>query len=267
MSGADLDGDQFWVVTQKDLLPRSDINDIIPQQQFDDIPQRRDAQYIDDAALIDYFLEHSLKDNTSDLSMLHEAYTEHTEQGMAHPDCLLIAKHHSYALDFAKTGVNPPLPKDRGIPTMDEVHKFNHAIFPHYEKQFYKKKFKSKMVKGRLYDWILAQIPTKFLNDNKFRADAKLPSRGQQNMDFNLPKQPRFNWPNNSGQNEQKYNDYQYQNEYKYQEYKSDANLINRHENVDDFSSYHWQEDDTANYHDDAVGAAYSCGKISSDSD
>ena len=245
MSGADLDGDEFWIITQKDLLPRpqAEINAIVPKQGFDDQGERRLSEYIDDFTIVDYFLEYSLLENTSELASIHEAYTEHSEEGMGHKDCLLIAKHHSFALDFAKTGVIIPIPKEANIPNNEEIRKWNHCIFPHFAKNKpHSQRFKSKMIKGRLWDFVLSQVPRKFINDSKFRIDACLPKFN----DPQLSDRPILRGPHMNSNEEQKCdNNEQYRREQSMQQsqgYSSESvNYQNqRHENVDDYSSCEW---------------------------
>ena len=174
MSGADLDGDDFLIITQKDLLPRPDINDVVPPQNFDEQGEMKLPDYIDDDTMVLYFLEYSLYENTSELSTLHEAFSEHHEEGIGHPDCLKIAKYHSYALDFAKTGKAAVFKKEEGIPMMKEVMEQKHVIYPHYMCRSLHNSFRSTMIKGRFYDFVVSQIPNVFMSNAKFRRESNL---------------------------------------------------------------------------------------------
>ena len=199
MSGADLDGDDFLVVTQQDLLPRPDINDIIRAQNFDEQGEQILPAYIDDFTIVDYFLEYALHENTAELSQLHEAFSEWNEEGIGHKDCLTIAKYHSYALDFPKTGKAAIFPKDAGIPMAKEINKLYHCIYPHYmSSKPSQQKFRSTMVKGEFYDFILSKLPEDLAKDRTFRRDAML--------EHEMPNDAKPFLRNN---NEQKYKDEQ----------------------------------------------------------
>ena len=91
-------GDDFLIITQKDLLPRRDIKDVVRAQNFDDQGELKLPDYIDDDTMVHYFMEHSLYENTSELSTLHEAFSEHNIEGVGHHNCLQIAKYHSYGM-------------------------------------------------------------------------------------------------------------------------------------------------------------------------
>ena len=116
-----------------------------------------------------------MHENTGELSQLHEAFSEHYEQGIGHPICLTIARYHSWALDFPKTGKAAIFPPNTGIPMMEDVYANGHCIFPHYMTgKSSKLKFRSQMIKGQLYDFILSQLPQDLRNNHKFRRDANL---------------------------------------------------------------------------------------------
>jgi len=186
MSGADLDGDDFLIITQKDLLPRKDIKEVVASQNFDDQGELKLPDYIDDDTMVHYFLEHSLYENTAELATMHEAFSEHNEEGIGHSDCLTIAKFHSYALDFAKTGKAAEFPKSSGIPMLKEVMQRNHRIFPHYMGRPSEQSFHSKMIKGRFYDFVKSQIPQRLLSNNRFKKDSGL-SGAVPSADFDRP--------------------------------------------------------------------------------
>lgn len=237
MSGADLDGDEFWIITQKDLLPRpqAEINALVPKQDFDDQGVRRLSEYIDNTLLVDYCLEYQLLENTAELASIHEAFTDHFEEGMGHKDCLLIAKYHSYALDFAKTGVIVPIPKEAGIPNNDEIRNHNLRIWPHYLLKNPAQTFKSNRIKGRLFDFIYSKLPNKFKNDRKFQKDV-----GLDKLRMNAPLRP-FKRASLQSMDEQKYdND-------AYDEQQQSQSQSQRYENLDDYSSYN------INWHDDRM--------------
>ena len=186
MSGADLVGDDFLIITQKDLLPRPDINEVVEPQNFDDQGEHKEADYIDNEMVAQYFLDFSLKENTIELAQLHSAFSEHHEEGIGHPDCLLIAKYHSYALDFAKTGKAAVFPKDSGIPSHEEIVSRQLTVFPSFQAIHRKyKKFNSQQIKGRLYEFLRDKVPRHYLNKSKFCEEYAV-----RPFDPNLPTEP-----------------------------------------------------------------------------
>eukprot|EP01083_Nonionella_stella_P145446 455804_1 len=173
MSGADLDGDDFLVVTQQELIPLHDgeLADV-EVQKFDEQGVRADPEYIDDHTMIDYFLEYALLENTAELAVLHEAFSEHHVEGIGHHQCIEIAKYHSFALDFSKTGKPGILPDELGIPTLVDVRTDQLIIYPHYMGKH--PCFRSRMIKGRVYDFVVSQLPMEYYKDCKIYKDHEL---------------------------------------------------------------------------------------------
>eukprot|EP01084_Bolivina_argentea_P169827 294341_1 len=247
MSGADLDGDDFLIVTQQDLLPLTDLEmelKDIKVQNFDEQGEQKLPEYIDDYTIVDYFLEYQLHENTAELSQLHEAYSEHYIQGIGHEKCLSIAKYHSFALDFPKTGKAAIFPKNIGIPMNKEINQLGHCIYPHYmSSKPAKQKFHSTMIKGRMYDFVLSQVPSQLKNDFKFRKEAGIVNNDHQSMSpspFLRDKQEeRYNGFNNYNKNNyykpynHNINQYgrQQRVEYKYNEHKSVSSADNNNNN------------------------------------
>eukprot|EP01084_Bolivina_argentea_P078262 141980_1 len=190
--------------------------------------------------LVDYFLEHSLHNNTSELSQLHEAYSEHNEKGILHKDCLTIAKYHSFALDFAKTGVAAVFPHHINIPMNKEIRKLGHCIYPHYmSTKPFKQKFHSKMIKGRIFDFVLHNVPNDLMDDRKFRKDCGLPDNDQLLSDHWFLRGDKYNQQQyNNNHNDNNYDNNNNNNNNNNNYNNNNNNNRQRHENID--NDYHW---------------------------
>ena len=192
-SGADLDGDDFLVVTQEDLLPMKGnmIDEIIPVLAYDSQGKRKSDTFIDDLMCVKYYSEYQLKENTSTLADYHEAFTEHFPDGVASPICLSlshlivcsvlrldqclccfvffvcrIALSHSQSVDFAKTGVAAQIPK--GLPNISEIRKRGLRVYPHYMHRNPKQSYHSKGIKGRFFDFLYDNLPQQYKNSYHF---------------------------------------------------------------------------------------------------
>ncbi|ETO16625.1 hypothetical protein RFI_20715, partial [Reticulomyxa filosa] len=183
LSGGDLDGDEFLVVTQKALLPLPNIDTVLPSLDFDSQGEQKLPDYVNDVSLVSFYLQHHTFENTSELAViiyfhlfiphtqpktnqLHDAFCEHFENGVGSNTCIAIAKAHSIAVDFAKQGKSGILPK--GIPRRADIEKNNNRVYPHHMGKINDKlMFYSQSIRGRLFDRVL-----KFLeNDPKCKSD------------------------------------------------------------------------------------------------
>ena len=178
LAGADFDGDEFMVITQKDLLPLKDINDRVDKLDYDDgiNESKYKYDYVDDERQAVYFLEYQLLENQAQLADLHEAFTQLSDETLSNKHCLNIAKAHASALDFPKTGVPGKLPD--GIPSTKEIMKHQYKLFPHYmTKKPLQCRFTSKKFKGRFFDLCFNEFNkrTHYRNDETFTKEYHIP--------------------------------------------------------------------------------------------
>ncbi|KAK6003095.1 hypothetical protein QM012_000940 [Aureobasidium pullulans] len=113
-SGGDLDGDDYLVMWDSDLLP--------PTQQWHTEPMNYEppvpvmcAGPVQDEHLVKFFIDYIKNDNLGAIATAHRAIAdrEGSSKGIAHPSCERLAQLHSQAVDFNKTGV--PAKVEQGL--------------------------------------------------------------------------------------------------------------------------------------------------------
>jgi RNA-dependent RNA polymerase len=140
-SGGDLDGDDYVVIWDQDLIP-PEINYPAMDYTAPD-PQISSGQVtVDD--LTSFFVTHIKNDNLGPIAVAHRYLADAAPQGVKLKSCLRLAQLHSEAVDYAKTGVPAEFPKD-----------LRPTRWPHWSEQKHKaahKIYHSKGIVGQLYD-------------------------------------------------------------------------------------------------------------------
>ncbi|KAJ9641492.1 hypothetical protein H2199_005462 [Coniosporium tulheliwenetii] len=142
-SGGDLDGDDYLVMWDPELIPE-EINH--PAMDFTGAePIRVDREVtVDDR--IEFFLTYIKNDNLGRIAHGHLAQADFCEAGVKDPICLELAELHSTAVDFPKTGVPAKMSRDLAP-----------KKWPHFMEKKHKPKDKiyhSKEILGQLYDQV-----------------------------------------------------------------------------------------------------------------
>lgn len=108
IAGSDLDGDTYFVSWYERLLPRR--RNLEPNQHdvFTDQIKKYEQISLDD--VLDFYLKSLNNFELGKISNLHLAYAD--KYGINHPNSVLLSQAYTIALDFAKTGLQPDLPKD-----------------------------------------------------------------------------------------------------------------------------------------------------------
>ena len=137
-SGGDLDGDDYLVMWDPDLLPdewnHSPMDYTAPPPIISDGPVTVDA-------MTSFFVTHMKNDNLGRIATAHRYWADKEDDGVKHDKCLQLAALHSMAVDYAKTGVPAEMPKDLKI-----------KRYPHWAEKEKHRSYKSKKVLGQLYD-------------------------------------------------------------------------------------------------------------------
>lgn len=107
LSGGDLDGDLYHVIWDKSLLPEGRGHSPMNYQAPDPVFLDRDVEIED---VQKFFVTYIENDNLGKIATSHVAYADREKLGIRSPKCLEIARLHSKAVDFAKTGVSAHLP-------------------------------------------------------------------------------------------------------------------------------------------------------------
>jgi RNA-dependent RNA polymerase len=156
-SGGDLDGDDYWIIWDQDLIPK-DWNH--PAMDFTAILPHRVKDVVTVKEMTDFFVNYMKNDNLGTIAHAHLAAADHGEFGVKDPKCkfgfssppiiqltsagIALAQLHSQAVDFNKSGVPAVMPRD-----------LRPRSWPHFmEKKYAKSQYHSEKILGQLYDMV-----------------------------------------------------------------------------------------------------------------
>ncbi|KAL8835144.1 MAG: hypothetical protein Q9170_003449 [Blastenia crenularia] len=142
-SGGDLDGDDYLVIWDKDLLPREWNH---PPMDFTPAPKITLGRPITTDDLTSFFVTYMKNDNLSRIAYAHLAFADFLDEGLKGEKCLRLAELHSTAVDYTKSGVPARMTRD-----------LNPAKWPHFMEKKNRPKeniYRSKKVLGKLYDQV-----------------------------------------------------------------------------------------------------------------
>ncbi|XP_061186848.1 uncharacterized protein LOC133194972 [Saccostrea echinata] len=108
MSGSDLDGDEYFVCWDERLYTFENENPM-------DFPKAEKTKLVSDVRLkdiVDFLANYIKNDNLGIIANAHLALADSEEEGVFSSHCLELAKLHSEAVDFPKTGKCPRIGKD-----------------------------------------------------------------------------------------------------------------------------------------------------------
>jgi hypothetical protein len=137
-SGGDLDGDDYLVMWDPDLLP--DEWNHAPMDYTPPPPVISDGPVTVDA-MTSFFVTHMKNDNLGRIATAHRYWADMEDDGVKDDKCIQLAALHSMAVDYAKTGVPAEMPKDLRI-----------RKYPHWAEKENHRSYISKKVLGQLYD-------------------------------------------------------------------------------------------------------------------
>ncbi|KAI2472322.1 RdRP-domain-containing protein [Annulohypoxylon bovei var. microspora] len=137
-SGGDLDGDDFFVVWDPELIPPEWNYPPMEQDVLKPKALKRDVRQAD---LISFFVQYMKNDSLSTIAHSHLAKCDTFSEGPKDPQCIELARLHSKAVDYPKTGQEAHLK-----PSMRP------RRYPHFMEKPPNKTYHSKKILGRLYD-------------------------------------------------------------------------------------------------------------------
>ncbi|KAJ4374237.1 hypothetical protein N0V83_002978 [Neocucurbitaria cava] len=142
-SGGDLDGDDYMVLWDEDLLP--EIINVPPMDFTPDKPIETDKP-ITIADISAFFVTYMKNDSLGQIAHAHLAQADLNEDGVSDHICLNLANLHSQAVDYPKSGIPAVMDRD---------------LRPHRWPHFMEKKhiaesriYKSRKILGMLYDQV-----------------------------------------------------------------------------------------------------------------
>ncbi|KAI2632794.1 RNA dependent RNA polymerase-domain-containing protein [Xylaria nigripes] len=100
-SGGDLDGDDFFVIWDRKLIPKDQNYPPMKHEPEKPVELDRDVQPSD---LISFFTDYMKNDSLSTIAHAHLAQSDQLEGGPKNEVCLELARLHSDAVDYPKSG-------------------------------------------------------------------------------------------------------------------------------------------------------------------
>jgi RNA-dependent RNA polymerase len=140
-SGGDLDGDDYLVIWDQDLLPKDWFREPMDYSATTPHSLDRDVTVKD---ITSFFVTYMKNDRLPQIAHAHLAYADYMDDGVADQKCLKLAALHSAAVDYNKSGIPAQLTKDL-IPRK----------WPHFMEKKFKPKaaqYVSEKILGQLYD-------------------------------------------------------------------------------------------------------------------
>lgn len=138
-AGGDLDGDDFLVMWDPDLIPAPAFRHYEPMDYTAPKPVKSYGP-VTQSDMIKHFCDYMKNDALGHIAVAHRAHADLSDMGVLDPRCIRLAQLHSRAVDYSKTGV-PAV-----METNDRVSQYPHWL----EKQW--RSYKSRKVLGQLYD-------------------------------------------------------------------------------------------------------------------
>ncbi|KAI1379993.1 RNA dependent RNA polymerase-domain-containing protein [Hypoxylon crocopeplum] len=139
-SGGDLDGDDYFVIWDPQLIPQEWNYPPMLHDTVKPMELKRDVRVAD---LISFFVRYMKNDALSTIAHAHLAKSDALFDGPKNSQCVELAKLHSNAVDYPKTGqeayLKPSLRPKR---------------FPHFMEKPPHKTYHSNKILGKLYDQV-----------------------------------------------------------------------------------------------------------------
>lgn len=142
-SGGDLDGDDYMVLWDRQLIPQ-----IINEPPMDFTPEKpieiERPITVDDIS--DFFVTYMKNESLGQIAHAHLAQADAKPDGVSDHICLELAKLHSQAVDYPKSGI--PAIMDQALRPIK---------YPHFMEKKHlsaKRNYKSKKILGMLYDQV-----------------------------------------------------------------------------------------------------------------
>ena len=111
-SGGDLDGDQFAIIWDVNLIPQKDL--IYPSFSYSELANSSCSDCVadvtDEIVLSNFFMKFMENDSLGRVAHKHLALCDFIENGARNPLAIELAKSQAAAVDYPKTGILPNVP-------------------------------------------------------------------------------------------------------------------------------------------------------------
>ncbi|KAF8542199.1 RNA dependent RNA polymerase-domain-containing protein [Trichophaea hybrida] len=143
LSGGDLDGDDYVVIWDKELIaPGILINE--PPASYTAVTAEKLSRPVEISDIRKFFVEYMKNDRLGAIANAHLAWADRYPEGVKSGICLELAQLHSDAVDYPKSGVKARMQKRHRI-----------RSWPHFfEKPKEERSHKSYKILGQLYDLV-----------------------------------------------------------------------------------------------------------------
>ena len=136
-SGGDLDGDDYIVIWDPELIPQE--WNVEPFHYTAPDPLVKDEISTDD--IINFFYDYMQNDFLGRIATAHLAAADYLDDGLNSDQCLKLVELHSMAVDYPKTGIPAKMTRD-----------LERNNWPHFMEKKKAGTYRSRKVLGRLYD-------------------------------------------------------------------------------------------------------------------
>ncbi|KMU81659.1 RNA-directed RNA polymerase Rdp1 [Coccidioides immitis RMSCC 3703] len=141
-SGGDLDGDDYLVIWDQDLLPKDWFKQ--PMNYAPSVKALRLSRDVTVNDITSFFVTYMKNDRLAQIAHSHLAWADYLEKGVNDSKCIRLAELHSAAVDYNKTGIPAKMTKDLAP-----------RKWPHFMEKKHKPKdaqYISQKILGKLYD-------------------------------------------------------------------------------------------------------------------
>lgn len=142
-SGGDLDGDDYMVLWDSDLAPQ--LINVPPMDFTPEKPVEKNGP-ITVSDISDFFVTYMQNDSLGQIAHAHLAQADREDEGVSSEMCLELAKLHSQAVDYPKSGIPAQMSRE-----------LRPRKWPHFMEKKYKRPdqiYKSRNILGKLYDQV-----------------------------------------------------------------------------------------------------------------
>ncbi|XP_043719153.1 RNA-dependent RNA polymerase 6-like isoform X1 [Telopea speciosissima] len=160
-SGSDLDGDQYFVTWEENLIPPS--KESWQPMDYDSVEAKKLHRPVNRQDIIDFFMESMVTAQLGKICSAHVVHADLSKDGARDAKCIKLAKLAATAVDFPKTGKLVSMP-----------HSLKPKIYPDFMGKDENMSYKSEKILGRLYRQII-DAPDEEMEANSELAPEDIP--------------------------------------------------------------------------------------------
>ncbi|OQR95324.1 RNA-dependent RNA polymerase [Thraustotheca clavata] len=136
MAGGDLDGDIYFCIWDRSLVPKFDYPAMIPETPIPNINFCPKSMEV----VGDFFVDYLMNDNLGHIANMHVVICDRFPEGAKSHLAVEFAQAHSIAVDYAKSGIPAEVPRITIT-----------IVYPDYMEKLHKGSYESKKILGQIY--------------------------------------------------------------------------------------------------------------------